>query len=115
VAAQEIVTRSAENPVLEPADLSFPAVAVLNSGAAERDGEGALLDREIPHKMVARSPGFVFQSTVHYVHSCVVPNVVFPTGVLIRGNELWMYYGVADRCIDLATAKIDDLLGVLEG
>ena len=25
-----------------------------------------------------------------------VPNVVFPCGALLRGEEVWMYYGAAD-------------------
>jgi len=43
-----------------------------------------------------------------------VSNVVFPTGLLLRGDELWMYYGAADTCVCLATAKLADVLATLE-
>jgi beta-1,4-mannooligosaccharide/beta-1,4-mannosyl-N-acetylglucosamine phosphorylase len=75
----------------------------------------ALLDSDTPHRMIARAPGFVLQAAAPYELSGIVPNVVFPTGALVRGDELWMYYGAADRCIGLAAARIDDLLNVLEG
>ena len=74
----------------------------------------ALLDRDIPYKAIARSPGFVFQAAAPYELAGIVPNVVFPTGAILRGDELWMYYGAADQCIGLATAKIERLLAVLE-
>jgi beta-1,4-mannooligosaccharide/beta-1,4-mannosyl-N-acetylglucosamine phosphorylase len=74
----------------------------------------ALFQTDAPHKMTARAPGFIFQAAAPYEQSGIIPNVVFPTGALVRGDELWMYYGAADRCIGLATAKIDDLLNVLE-
>ena len=40
-------------------------------------------------------------------------NRVFPTGLLLRGDELWMYYGAADSCTSLATAKLDEVLASL--
>jgi predicted GH43/DUF377 family glycosyl hydrolase len=45
--------------------------------------------------------------------SGLTPNVVFPTGLLIRGDELWMYYGAADTCVCLATAKLDEILALV--
>jgi predicted GH43/DUF377 family glycosyl hydrolase len=75
----------------------------------------ALFHTDVPHKMIARSPGFIFQAAAPYELSGIVPNVIFPTGALMRGDELWMYYGAADRCIGLAIAKIDNLLAALEG
>jgi hypothetical protein len=41
-------------------------------------------------------------------------NVVLQTGLLLRGDELWMYYGAADTCTCLATAKLDHVLAMLE-
>lgn len=70
----------------------------------------ALLDKNKPHKAIARSPSWVFQAEAPYEISGLVPNVVFPTGLLLRGDELWMYYGAADSSVCLATAKLDDVL-----
>jgi len=75
----------------------------------------ALLDRDRPNKVVARSPCWIFQAEAPYELSGLAPNVVFPTGLLLRGEELWMYYGAADTYVCLATAKLTDVLKVLEG
>ena len=74
----------------------------------------ALLDRDAPYKLIARSPAWVFQAETPYELAGLVPNVVFPTGALLRGDELWMYYGAADTYVCLATAKLKDILAVLE-
>ena len=70
----------------------------------------ALLDREEPHKVLARTPGWVFGPEAPYEVSGVMPNVVFPTGCLLRGDELWVYYGAADTSVCLARAKLGDAL-----
>lgn len=75
----------------------------------------ALLDRDQPHKVIARSKNWVFQAEAPYETAGLVANVVFPTGLLVRGDELWMYYGAADTCVCLATAKTKDLLASMEG
>ena len=74
----------------------------------------ALLDRKRPHKVLARSPGFVFQAEEPYELNGLVPSVVFPTGLLLRNNELWMYYGAGDNCVCLATASLKDVLAMLD-
>ena len=73
----------------------------------------AMLDKDRPHKMVARTTNWIFQAEAQYELSGLVPNVVFPTGLLLRGDELWMYYGAADTCVCLATAKLDNILAEL--
>jgi len=73
----------------------------------------ALLDAEMPHKVRARSKGAVFQAEAPYELSGTVPNVVFPTGAIVRGDELWMYYGAADTCVCMAKARLTDILAVL--
>ncbi|MHC4980555.1 MAG: glycoside hydrolase family 130 protein [Planctomycetota bacterium] len=73
----------------------------------------ALLDRDTPYKVIARGRDWVFQAEAPYELSGYVPSVVFPTGVLVRGDELWMYYGAADSYVCLATARLDDVLAVL--
>lgn len=73
----------------------------------------ALLDREKPHKVIARSRRNIFKAGAIYEFSGLIPNVVFPTGLLLRGDELWMYYGAADTCVCLATAKLENVLNEL--
>lgn len=74
----------------------------------------AMLDRDKPHKVIARAPGWIFQAEAPYEFQGMLSNVVFPTGLLLRGDELWMYYGAADTCVCLATARLKDVLAVLE-
>jgi predicted GH43/DUF377 family glycosyl hydrolase len=74
----------------------------------------AMLDKEKPHKMIARSPRNIFKAMAIYEMAGLVSNVVFPTGLLLRGDELWMYYGAADTCVCLATARLADVLATLE-
>ncbi|MHC4800031.1 MAG: glycoside hydrolase family 130 protein [Planctomycetota bacterium] len=73
----------------------------------------ALLHKDMPHMMIARSPDWIFQAQEPYELTGLIPNVVFPTGLLVRGDELWMYYGAADTYVCLATAKLQDVLAVL--
>lgn len=73
----------------------------------------ALLDKDRPYRMIARSPNWVFQAEAPYEISGLVPNVVFPAGLLVRGDELWLYYGAADTHVCLATAKLKDVLDLL--
>ncbi|MBN2582748.1 MAG: glycosidase [Planctomycetes bacterium] len=74
----------------------------------------ALLDKDRPHKIVARTHQWLFQAAAPYELEGMTPNVVFPTGLLLRGDELWMYYGAADTHVCLATAKLKDVLAALE-
>lgn len=73
----------------------------------------ALLDRDTPSTVIARSPDCIFKPMALYEQSGLAPSVVFPTGLLLRGDELWMYYGAADMTICLATAKLQDVLDTL--
>jgi len=39
-----------------------------------------------------------------------IPNVIFPTGNVVKDGLLWIYYGVCDTAIALATVPLDDLV-----
>ena len=93
--------------------LIFHGVKAYGSRLIYRSG-AALLNTETPHKVLARSKGAVFQAEAPYELSGTVPNVVFPTGVIVRGDELWMYYGAADTYVCLATANLQDLIALLK-
>ena len=42
-------------------------------------------------------------------------NVIFPCAMLLEDDdEVRIYYGASDTCVCLATAKLDDLLGLLK-
>lgn len=70
----------------------------------------ALLDKHDPRKVIARASRWVFAPKVGYEMHGQLPNVVFTCGAIVRGDEVWMYYGAADTVTGLATAKLADLL-----
>lgn len=74
----------------------------------------ALLDREDPTKLLARSSEWVFAPEENYEIIGDVDKVVFPCGWVADGDELRLYYGGADKCLALATARISELLDWLE-
>jgi len=74
----------------------------------------ALLDREDPTRVVERSDQWVFGPQESYETNGDVGNVVFPCGWILNGEDLSLYYGAADSCIALASARLRDVLGFLE-
>ena len=73
----------------------------------------ALLDINDPSVLIARTAGYILQPVTEYEREGLVPNVTFPEGAVIIGDELFVYYGCADNVIGLATCKIDELLEYL--
>jgi len=74
----------------------------------------ALADINEPHKIITRAPGYILQPVTDYEREGLVPNVTFPSGAVIVGDELYVYYGAADTVIGLAICKLNDLLDYLE-
>lgn len=70
----------------------------------------ALLDLEEPLKVIARRPFPILCPSDMFERMGNVPNVIFTCGALLKGEEVWLYYGAADTYVCLATAKLSDLL-----
>ena len=72
----------------------------------------ALLDRERPDRVLARSADWVFGPDAPYERVGDVGNVVFPCGWILGadGDTLRVYYGAADTCVCVATASLEALL-----
>lgn len=73
----------------------------------------ALLDLDNPRKVLKRLRRWIFGPRADYESAGFIPGVVFPTGAIVRGDEVWMYYGAADSRIALATTKLKTLLDAL--
>ncbi len=73
----------------------------------------ALLDLENPTKLLARSDEWIFSPEESYEMVGDVDKVVFPCGWVVDGDEVWLYYGGADKCIALATARVSEILNWL--
>lgn len=74
----------------------------------------ALFDRDEPTRLLRRGPSWVFQAREDWELRGLVPGAIFPTGLIRRGDELWVYYGVSDMYVGLAIAKLDEVLAVLD-
>jgi len=70
-----------------------------------------LLDLADPSKVIARGDLPVLWPTEPYEFNGRTPNVVFTANAIVEpDNTVKIYYGAADCCVGLATAKLDDLL-----
>jgi predicted GH43/DUF377 family glycosyl hydrolase len=87
----------------------YHGVRTTASGSIYRLGL-ALLDLEKPVKVLRRSDEWVFGPKASYEREGDVDDVVFPCGWTVRDGTVYMYYGAADSCIALATAKLKDLI-----
>lgn len=79
-----------------------------------------LLDLEDPGVVLGRTDGNLLEPREVYELVGQVPNVVFPSGAVVRGlapgaaaaddDQLFVYYGAADTSVALATARVGDLV-----
>jgi predicted GH43/DUF377 family glycosyl hydrolase len=70
----------------------------------------ALLDINDPTRVIARLINPLFIPEFDYELNGVVNNVVFPTGTALFDDELYIYYGAADKCIACASVSLKELL-----
>lgn len=74
----------------------------------------ALLDVENPQKEIARLPYPLFFPEKEWELKGEVNNVCFPTGTVLEGDTLYIYYGAADERIAVASLSISELLKELK-
>jgi beta-1,2-mannobiose phosphorylase / 1,2-beta-oligomannan phosphorylase len=72
--------------------------------------EAVLLDLEDPTKVISRIDKPLLVPETQYELYGHVPNIVFPSGGLIDGNTLYVYYGAADTSCAVATMHVDELM-----
>jgi predicted GH43/DUF377 family glycosyl hydrolase len=72
--------------------------------------EAVLLDLHDPQKIIARTDKPLLVPQEDYEKYGKVPNIVFPTGAIVKDGTLYLYYGAADTACAVATGKIDTLL-----
>lgn len=69
-----------------------------------------LLDPDEPHRIVRRSTEPILVPETDFETEGFVPNVVFPTGVVDRGDTVLVYYGAADTACAVAELSKADIL-----
>jgi predicted GH43/DUF377 family glycosyl hydrolase len=94
--------------------LLYHGVRVTAAGSIYRLGL-ALLDRDRPEIVLARSTEWIFGPEAPYERTGDVSQVVFPCGWLLGqdGDTLRIYYGAADSSVCVATASLSALLSWL--
>lgn len=70
----------------------------------------ALLDLKDPTKVISRMRTPLFTPREEYEQYGAVPNIVFPSGALVKGSKLRMYYGAADTVCAVADTSLPLLL-----
>jgi len=74
----------------------------------------ALLDGEKPWKVVSRLSEPVLEPEERYEVEGDVPNVVFPTGAVVVGDYLYVFYGGADKFCCVAVGELREILEALK-
>ncbi len=72
-----------------------------------------LLNLKDPTIVVARQTDVAFEPEEEYEKVGIVNNVVFPGGMILKGDLLYIYYGGGDRVTGVATMKLSIVLGAL--
>lgn len=81
----------------------------VDKGRVYRAG-AALLDLEEPWKVIARTTEPILEPEEEYERIGDMPNVVFPEGALVIGEELLVFYGGADKVCCVASVPLNKLL-----
>lgn len=72
--------------------------------------KAALLHLEKPELEISRLPYPLFSPTKKWEKEGNVNNIVFPTGYSLFGDDLYIYYGAADKHIAVAKMSLQELL-----
>ncbi len=76
--------------------------------------EAALLDLKNPQKIIARTQMPLMIPEEFYEKYGMVPNIIFPSGLLAKNDELRIYYGGADTVVCVATASLRELIRYIQ-
>lgn len=68
-------------------------------GAGIYSAGAVLLDAQNPRRILARTPEPFMAPEQDFEIEGFVANVIFPTGIVERGDEFWLYYGAADESV----------------
>ncbi len=72
--------------------------------------EAVLLDLKDPLKIIARTQVPILTPEEYYEKIGIVSNVVFPSGAIIKGDWIHLYYGAADTTCCLALVGLSSLV-----
>ena len=101
-------------PIRTPAGwlLIYHGVEHAGYGRIYRAG-AALLDINDPKRVIGRLSEPLLEPTESWERRGDVNNVVFPTGAILNGDQLTIYYGAADSLIATKVFSLKEILGLL--
>jgi predicted GH43/DUF377 family glycosyl hydrolase len=73
-----------------------------------------LLDREEPWRIIGRTFEPLMSPVESFERTGFVPNVVFPTGIVVCDDSLFVYYGAADKYTAVVQFATKDVLAALD-
>lgn len=71
-----------------------------------------ILDKDNPEKVLYRSKHPILSPDMHYENNGK-PGVVYASGAIVRGDDLYIYYGGADKVVCVATTPLKEFLHYL--
>ncbi|QQL45253.1 hypothetical protein [Sulfuriroseicoccus oceanibius] len=101
----------------------YHGIATHFAGCNVYQGGVTVLDRDDPGKVVARSPMNVLEPRQPWEFMGQVPNVVFPSGMVVEADasgrigsdaKVRVYYGAADTVVGMAEATVGQLVAECE-
>ena len=72
--------------------------------------EAAMLNMHNPRELLSRTKQPLMVPREEYEKYGRVPNIIFPTGAIVKDKELYLYYGAADSICAVATIDFDGLI-----
>lgn len=72
--------------------------------------EAVLLDKDNPQTIIGRTREPLMVPQENYEMEGLIPNVIFPSGAIVRTGKLFIYYGAADNYCALAVTDLEELL-----
>lgn len=72
--------------------------------------EAALLNIKNPRYIIAKTHTPILEPQENYELNGMVPNVVFPSGALVKDGNLQVYYGAADTSVGMASVNLEALV-----
>ncbi|HVX90410.1 MAG TPA: hypothetical protein VHC20_02110 [Candidatus Paceibacterota bacterium] len=76
--------------------------------------EALVLDAHDPQKVVMRTPGSFMSPKESYERYGAVPNIVFPSGAVLREDTLDIFYGAADTVCGMGSLFLPDLFDAMD-
>ena len=89
------------------------AKTIGTSGVGAYAAGAALLDLDQPWRVLRKSPEPIFTAEADHERRGFVPDVVFPTGIVERGDTLLIYYGAADTSAAVVALPRDEVISAM--